>query len=80
MTVEEVEEALQKMKRGKALGPSGVTTNLLRYAGETGVRELKKAFELIEPEERAPTERGVATLSLFIKEREMHCCVESTEE
>ncbi len=56
VTEKEVEEALQKMKRGKAPGPSGVTTYLLRYAGETGVRELKKVFELIETEERAPTE------------------------
>ncbi len=38
------------MKRGKAPGPSGVTTDLLRYAGETGVRELKMVFELIETE------------------------------
>ncbi len=37
ITEKEVEEALQKMKRGKAPGPSGVTTDLLRYAGETGV-------------------------------------------
>ncbi len=48
VTVKEVEEALRKMKRGKAPGPLGVTTDLLRYGGETGVRELKKVFELIE--------------------------------
>ncbi len=47
VTEKEVKEALQKMKRGKAPGPSGVTTDLLKYAGETGVRELKKVFELI---------------------------------
>ncbi len=58
MTVKEVEEALRKMKRGKAPGPSGVTTDLLRYAGETGVRELKKVFELMKSEEMAPTEWG----------------------
>ncbi len=49
-----VEEALLKMKRGKAPGPLGVTTDLLRYAGETGVREL------IETEERTPTEWGTS--------------------
>ncbi len=37
VTQNEVEEALQKMKRGKAPGPSGVTTDLLKYAGETEV-------------------------------------------
>ncbi len=46
------------MKRGKAPGPSGVTTDLLKCAGETGVRDLKKVFELMETEERAPTEWG----------------------
>ncbi len=58
MTEKEVEEALQKMKRGKAPGPLGVTTDLLRYVGETGAREQKKVFKLIETEERAPTEWG----------------------
>ncbi len=58
VTVAEVEEALRKMKRGKAPGPSGVTTNVLRYAGKTGVRELNKVFELIETEERALREWG----------------------
>ncbi len=37
VTEKEVEEALQKTKRGKAPGPLGVTTDLLRYAGETRV-------------------------------------------
>ncbi len=58
MTEKEVEEVLEKMKRGKAPGPLGVTTGLLRYAGETGVRELKKVVEVVETEERAPTEWG----------------------
>ncbi len=42
VTVTEVEEALREMKKGKAPGPLGVTTDLLRYVEETGVRELKK--------------------------------------
>ncbi len=63
VTEKEVEEALRKMKkRGKAPpGPLGVTTtDLFKYEGETGERELKKVFfELIETEEeRAPTEWG----------------------
>ncbi len=52
--------ALRKMKRGKALGPLGVATDLLRYAGENGVRELKKVFEVTETEERAPTAWGTS--------------------
>ncbi len=37
VTVKKVEEPLRKMKRGKAPGPSGVTTDLLRYTGGTEV-------------------------------------------
>ncbi len=67
ITEKEVEEALQKMTRGKAPGPSGETTDLVRYVGETGVRELKKVFELIETEERAPTEWGTSyTIPIYI--------------
>ncbi len=54
VAVKEVEVALRKMKRGKAPGPSGVTTDLLRHARETRVRGLKKIFDLIGTEERAP--------------------------
>ncbi len=32
VTDKEVEGALQKMKRGKALGPAGVTMDLLKYS------------------------------------------------
>ncbi len=32
------------MNEGKAPGPSGVMVDLLKYAGETGIRELKKVF------------------------------------
>ncbi len=54
------------MKRGKAPGPSGVTTDLLKYAGETGVRELRQVFEMIETEERAPTGwRSSYTLPIY---------------
>ncbi len=66
VTEKEVEEALRKMKRERAPGPSGVITYLLKYAGETGVREMKKVSEVIETEERAPTEWGSSyTISIY---------------
>ena len=40
ITAEEVEAALKEMKKGKAAGPSGVTSDLLRAAGRVGLREL----------------------------------------
>ncbi len=80
VTETEVEEALRKMKRGKARGPSGVTTDLLRYAGETGVRELKEVFELIETEERAAAKWGSGYTIPIYKGKRDALCVESTEE
>ncbi len=80
MTEKEVEEALQKMKRGKAPGPSGVTTDLLRYVGETGVRELKQVFELIETEERAPTKWGSSyTIPIYKGEGDALLCGKNVE-
>ncbi len=45
------------MKRGKASGPLGLTTDLLRR-GRNWSRRVEKVFELIETEERALTEWG----------------------
>lgn len=50
----EVKEALQKMKSGKAPGPSGVTHDLLKYAGETRLHKLMKIFQSIEAEGTVP--------------------------
>ena len=38
VTREEVEGALRGMKNGKAAGPSGMTSDLLKFAGAMGVR------------------------------------------
>ncbi len=56
--ISEVKWALQKMKCGKAPGPSGVTSDLMKYAGETGVQELMKIFRGIEAEGTVPEEWG----------------------
>ena len=54
----EVEMALNKMKIGKAPGPSGVTSDLLKYAGDTGTRELVKICRRIEEEGKMPDDWG----------------------
>ena len=54
VTEEEMEGLLKNMKNGKAPGPSGVTSDLLKGAGVTGVKKLTKAYERIEEEERVP--------------------------
>ena len=50
MTEQIVEQALNTMKVGKALGPSGVTSNFIKAAGATGVKGLFQVCESIERE------------------------------
>jgi Reverse transcriptase (RNA-dependent DNA polymerase) len=38
ITISEVQEAINKMKNGKAAGPSGVVAEMLKAAGEAGLR------------------------------------------
>ena len=40
ITEEEIEKALREMKNGKAAGPTGVTSELLKAAGSVGLRQL----------------------------------------
>ena len=47
ISLDEVRAAIKSMKPRKAAGPSGVTTDLLKFAGETGVKELLQIFQEI---------------------------------
>ena len=40
ITEVEVETALKGMKKGKAAGPSGLTSELLQAAGKVGIKKL----------------------------------------
>ena len=42
------------MKQGKASGPTGVTSDLLRVAGKTGVRELTDIMNKLLSGEKVP--------------------------
>ena len=44
ITIDEVSAAIKRMKNRKAAGPSGVTSDLFKFAGETGVEQLLKLF------------------------------------
>ena len=50
--VEEVRAAIKSMKPRKAAGPSGVTTDLIKFAGDSAVRKLhrivREIFQRIE--------------------------------
>ena len=52
----EVKEALKKMKKGKAPGPSEMTSDILKEVGETGIKELTKVFRNIQDKGEIPEE------------------------
>ena len=51
---EKVEKPLKSRKVGRATGPSGVTSNLIKAAGATGVKELFQVCESIKQESEVP--------------------------
>ena len=53
---EEVKWALKKMKKGKAPGPSGLTSDILRELGERGTEELVNVFNGIQDKGEIPEE------------------------
>lgn len=46
-TLEEVKDAVKLLKKGKAPGPSGVTGDMLQFAGDTAAKELLVVFQRI---------------------------------
>ena len=61
-----MEGALRSMKNGKAAGPSGMTSDLLKFAGATRVQELLRVFQGIMGGEHAPDEwRNSLTMPLY---------------
>ena len=56
ITLKEVETAIKSMKSDKAPGPSGVTADLFKCAGRTGVVALHETFEKILRDGKCPAE------------------------
>ena len=48
ISLNEVEMALKDMKNGKAPGPTGLTSDLLKDAGKEGIRELMRILNVLE--------------------------------
>ena len=51
---EQMEKALKRMKVGKVIGPSGITSDLIKVAEATGVKGLFQVCESIEQEGEVP--------------------------
>ena len=56
ITLEEVRKAIKGMKNHKATGPSGIYSDMINLAGDTGTLELHKVFQKIIQEETCPQE------------------------
>lgn len=52
----EVEKAVKSMKNRKAPCPSGMTSDMIKKAGKTGIKELTEVFQRIVREEKSPKE------------------------
>ena len=66
ITEEEVKKALKGMKTNKAPGPSGLPSDMIKYAGKSAIRELTKVFRDIVTREKSPEEwHRSTTVPLF---------------
>ena len=64
---EEVMKALRSMKVNKASGPSGITCDLFKSAGRTGIEQITKVFQQILDTEICPEEWKDSTTLPFYK-------------
>ena len=67
ITVKEVEFALRHMKRGKAPGKDGITTDLLQFGGETLYEGLAELFNQCIREKRIPKHFSLGIVTLLYK-------------
>ena len=56
ITAQEVKRALEGMKSGRAARPSGLTSDMLKYARRTGAAELPRVFQKIMRSATVPRE------------------------
>ena len=62
----EVKKALRSMKQGKAPGPSGLTSEMLKAGEERGIKELTRVFQGLQVSEEIPEEwTGSFTIPIF---------------
>ena len=52
----ETRRGLKKMKKGKAPGPSGMTSDILKEVGEKGIEELASVFRNMQDRGEMPLE------------------------
>ena len=66
ISLDEVNAALKTMKNKRAPGPSGITSNMVKLADETGIIELHRTLQKIASDEICPEEwQHSDTIALF---------------
>jgi hypothetical protein len=71
----EIEEALKRMKRGKAMGPDGIPIEVWRYLGARAIVWLAKLFNLIFRENKMPEEwRRSVLVPIFKNKGDVQSC------
>ena len=66
ITEVEIETALKGMSKGKAAGPSGLTSELLQAAGKVGIKELRNIFNDLLDEDEIPNDwKGIFPISIY---------------
>ena len=70
----EIEEAIQKMKTGKAAGVDEVTTEMIRAAGPIGLQWLYRLFRIIWKKKEVPEEWGKGLIIPIFKKGDRKEC------
>jgi hypothetical protein len=71
----EIEEALKRMKRGKAMGPDGIPIEVWRCLGARAIVWLAKLFNLIFRENKMPEEwRRSVLVPIFKNKGDVQSC------
>ena len=66
ISLDEVNGALKTMKNKRAPGPSGITSDMVKLAGETGIIELHRTLQKIASDKICPEEwQHSDTIALF---------------
>lgn len=70
----EIEEAIRVLKRGKAAGHDGITSEMLKLLGTKGIEKLNLLFNMIYAERRIPTKWEVGILLPLFKKGDSGVC------
>ena len=74
VTLDEIRRALAQMKNGKSAGEDGIPAEILKAAGECGVRQLRKILNLAYKTETVPSEWQKRIIRPLFKKGEKAVC------